>query len=215
MSSARLGLLLIDLQESFCAPTGTMALQGREYESCARAAEHCKNLAHIAHEAAVPVFWTRFVLHPTYANGGRLTSDYRPGLVKLGALRQGTADAKLLEDLPILEQDVVLDKPRFSAFYACSLEAALRAKDIDQLIVGGVTTSMCVESTVRDASQRDYGVTVVREATADFDDQRHEASLRAIEFGFGSVVDMTQAASLLTAASTPMEKRSTTLDIHN
>ena len=54
--------------------------------------------------------------------------------------------------------------------------------------MAGVTTSMCVESTVRDLGQRDVAVTVVAEACADFDTPRHEAALAAMSFGFASVV---------------------------
>jgi nicotinamidase-related amidase len=58
---------------------------------------------------------------------------------------------------------------------------------------------MCVESSVRDLSQRDYEVIVVKDACGDFDAARHDASLAAMEFGFATLVTHSDVASLLTA----------------
>jgi ureidoacrylate peracid hydrolase len=75
----------------------------------------------------------------------------------------------------------------------------LGARGVRALMVGGVTTSMCVESTVRDAAQRDIRTFVVRDAVADFDLARHEASLSAMKFGFARIIDANQAAQAINA----------------
>ena len=75
----------------------------------------------------------------------------------------------------------------------------LAARGIRALMVGGVTTSMCVESSVRDAAQRDIRTFVVREAVADFDAGRHAASLAAMEFGFARIIGANQAAEAIAA----------------
>jgi ureidoacrylate peracid hydrolase len=123
--------------------------------------------------------------------------ELRPNLRHVGAMRSDTADGALSEVAVIAPTDVVLDKPRYSAVYATALEAQLRALGVARIVLGGVTTSMCVESTVRDLSQRDYEVQVVGAACGDFDAERHRASLAAIEFGFAPVIDVAQARQVL------------------
>ena len=80
-----------------------------------------------------------------------------------------------------------------------ALAVVLAARGIRALMVGGVTTSMCVESSVRDAAQRDIRTFVVREAVADFDPDRHAASLRAMAFGFARVIGANEAAAAIAA----------------
>jgi ureidoacrylate peracid hydrolase len=87
-----------------------------------------------------------------------------------------------------MDTDWIVDKPRYSAFFGTDLDILLAANGVRSLIITGVTTSMCVESTARDAAQRDMRTFVPREAVADFDRARHDASLEAIAFGFGRVV---------------------------
>jgi nicotinamidase-related amidase len=194
-------LLLVDLQKAFCDPAGSMARQGRDIAAMRHAAQVCSDLASHARAHAVPVIWTRMVYRPDYLDGGRLVWELRPNLRRIGALRSGTPDGDLSEVVASAPSDVVLDKPRYSAIYATSLEAQLRALGVARILVGGVTTSMCVESTVRDLSQRDHDVRVVADACGDFDAERHRASLAAIEFGFAPLIDIADARRLLNEAS--------------
>lgn len=190
-------LLLIDYQRSFCDPDGAMARQGRDVAAMRAAAEAGDGLARQARAAAVPVVWTRMVFRADYGDGGLLTGALRPNLPRIGALRAGTDDVELSRTVRALPGDIVIDKPRYSALYGTALEVELRARRIGRVVVGGVTTSMCVESTVRDLGQRDYETFVVREACGDFDAARHDASLNAIAFGFARVVALADAAPLL------------------
>jgi ureidoacrylate peracid hydrolase len=193
-------LLLIDLQKAFCDPDGSMSLQGRDITAMRHAAQACGDLARSARSAGVPVIWTRLVYRPDYLDGGRLVWQLRPNLRRIGALRDGTPDGELCGLVAVAPPDVVISKPRYSALYATALEAQLRALGTERVVVGGVTTSMCVETTVRDLAQRDYETLVVGEACGDFDAERHRASLEAVAFGFASVIDAAQAHRLLGSA---------------
>lgn len=195
-------LLLIDLQKAFCDPDGSMSRQGRDIGTMRRAAQVCTDLAAHARSLAIPVIWTRMVYRPDYLDGGRLLWSLRPNLRRIGALRSDTPDGELSEVVACAPTDVVLDKPRYSAVYATGLEAQLRALGVARILVGGVTTSMCVESTVRDLSQRDYDVMAIRDACGDFDVERHRASLDAIEFGFAPLIDAVEARRVLGDATT-------------
>ena len=194
-------VLLIDLQEAFCSSSGSMARQGRDILSCERAARACNQMAAIARSASITVIWTRYCLRPDYRDGGWYTSELRPNIRFNDSLRSDKADSELWKELTIAPSDIVIDKPRMSSFYASQLEAVLRGEGITNLFIGGVTTSMCVETTVRDASQRDYRTFVVIDACADWAQERHQPSLDAMAFGFAHMTDMAQFAFAAQAAS--------------
>ena len=88
-------------------------------------------------------------------------------------------------------QDYILDKTRYSSFYNTNLEVILRGlrpeNPVDTLIVCGVTTEICVESTIRDAFFRDYKICVPEDAVAAMDVERHRGTLTTIRYGFGTV----------------------------
>jgi ureidoacrylate peracid hydrolase len=85
--------------------------------------------------------------------------------------------------------DVVLKKPKYSAFVSTALDGILRANRIETLIVTGVATNVCVESTARHAFMLDYHVVVPRDLTAGVSEEFKEWSLRNISLFFGEVVD--------------------------
>lgn len=196
MAAGRTALLVIDPQRSFCDPDGSMARQGRPVEGLRRAAQACDRLAAALRGHGVRVFWTRMVFNADYSDGGELIRTIRPNLARIGALRRGSGDELLSAAVTPADGDVVVDKPRFSALVATPLEALLRDGGFGRVLVCGVTTSMCVESTVRDLGQRDFETFVVADACADFDEERHQASLRAMEFGFARVIDSAGAREL-------------------
>ena len=185
---AEAALLLVDYQRGFVHPDGFVAAQGRDVSACASAAATGYALARAARAAGMPVIWTRFVLAPDHSDGGLLVTELRPALGRMGALKRGTADIEIPEDAGVDARDVVIDKPRNSAFLGTPIEVVLAARGIRALMVGGVTTSMCVECSVRDAAQRDIRTFVVRDAVADFDQARHAASLDAMAFGFARIL---------------------------
>src|SRR5262249_28975117 len=90
--------------------------------------------------------------------------------------------------------DIVLYKNRYSGFYNTELDSTLKRHGIKNLIVTGCTTSICVESTVRDTMFRDYRCLVLRDCVAevignDLPRSNHEASLLLIQMRFGWVTD--------------------------
>jgi ureidoacrylate peracid hydrolase len=201
-------LLLVDLQHAFCDQDGSMAAQGRDIAALSAAAIECQRLAELAHAHNVPVIWTRMMLQADYSDGGTLLK-IRPNLVKAGALKAGTPDVALSRIVSPADSDIIIDKPRYSSLYATALEAHLRARGISRIVVAGVTTSMCVETTVRDLSQRDFDVVVAADACADFSTERHQASMAAMAFGFAPVVAAIEAGRFLLNQSSPGPTTST------
>lgn len=193
----RAALLAIDLQRAFCARDGSIAAQGRDISEIEAAAARALELVRVAQAAGVPVIWTAMHYAADYADGGLLMHELRPNLARIGALRRGTADVELIEGAAPHARDIVLGKQRFSAFVGTHLEQVLSARGIDCLMVCGVTTSMCVESSVRDAGQRDLRTFVVAQACGDFDPARHAASLSAMAFGYARVIALDRAVAAL------------------
>lgn len=188
-------LLLIDIQNAFCDPNASVGKQGRDMSACIEAAGRCLELAVAARNSGVAVIWTRYVLRPDYADGGVLTQELRPTMKDVGALAAGSPDADLWDPNAAQDVDFIIEKQRMSAVLGTNLEVILRSLRTVQVFVAGVTTSMCVESTVRDLSQRDYRVSLITDAVADFDQDRHAASLRAMEFGFARLTTAAQAVA--------------------
>jgi ureidoacrylate peracid hydrolase len=196
-STDRMALLAIDLQTGFCHPGGSSARRGRDITPMKNAAEKSLALVQHARTAGLPVIWTTITFHPQYRDGGLLTGALRPAIAERGGLKRGSEDGALMPGIDVRPEDYVVDKPRNSAFYASSLEAILHSARIESLLVCGVTTAMCVESTVRDAFQRDYAPFVVSDCTAEFVPARHEAALSAMAYGFANVLTFDEAVANL------------------
>ena len=91
-------------------------------------------------------------------------------------------------ELAPLDGELIVQKQTFGAFNSVDLEPILRERGIDTLVMTGITTNCCVETTARDAADRGFGVAIVAEATADYDEAAHDASLRAFHWNFGPVL---------------------------
>ena len=184
----RTALLVIDMQNGFCHPDGSFAGLGLDVSMCNAAIAGCRRLVEAAHAAGVPVIYTRYVYRADYKDGGVLVQEIMPALGSSGSLAAGSWDAELVDELPAGTDDFVIDKNRYSAFYGTGLEPVLTSLGVRNLVMAGVTTNMCVETSARDASQRDYRVFVVSDATGELDAARHEMALATLGFGFGAVV---------------------------
>ena len=85
-------------------------------------------------------------------------------------------------------KDTVLQKKRYSAFYETDLEKILRAKGIQDLIISGVMTNLCCETTARDAFMRDYRVFFLIDGTATGKEDHHLATLKNLGYGFAYLI---------------------------
>lgn len=96
---------------------------------------------------------------------------------ELNALELGSPGAEFHPDLAAHLADIVVCKPRVSAFYCTNLDAALRARRIERLIISGISSTWAVQSTVRDAHDRDYLVLVLEDACAATTQEEHQHSM--------------------------------------
>jgi len=116
--------------------------------------------------------------------------EIMPGLKEVNLCVAGTWDAELHPDMKPEDTDIIIEKNRPSSFYSTRLESYLRSQGIENVVVCGVTTNICVETTVRDASQRDFRTFVVRDAVGEVDDFRGQTALKAMEYLFARVMNV-------------------------
>jgi isochorismate hydrolase len=104
----------------------------------------------------------------------------------------GSKEWELMKNLSPLETEPVLDKNRYSAFYETNLDESLRSRGIEELIMTGVMTNCCCETTAKDGFVRDYRIFFVSDATATVNEELHLASLMNLAYGFAHVLSTDQ-----------------------
>ncbi len=112
--------------------------------------------------------------------------------IRDGILNDGAESAAFHQALTLDSRDVLLDKPRFGAFYGTDLELILRARGVDTVIISGISTPVCCDTTAREANARDFRVLLVRDGTASTggeDAERFkEATLEVLDGLFAQVL---------------------------
>jgi len=130
----------------------------------------------------IPIIFTQHGHTDPAADGGVLGQWWG------GVILHGTKDWQFLPEIKIESKDIVLPKKRYSAFYETDLEEILRSKGIQDLIISGVMTNLCCETTARDAFMRDYRVFFLIDATATGKDDHQLATLKNLGFGFAHLM---------------------------
>lgn len=184
-------LMVIDMQNAFCHPKGSLTTQrGFDTSALRRAVEPCRVLVEAARAISLPLIFTQYVYRADYADAGWRMREVTPEIIGSGSLAAGTWDADFVEGLKPQAHDIVVQKNRPSAFYSTPLESYLRSMAIESLVICGVTTNICVETTARDAGQRDYRTFVVADATAEMEPDRHDGALKALALMFARVLSV-------------------------
>lgn len=184
-------LVLVDLQNAFCRADGSFARRGFRIEGLDAVLAGCVRLRDAAAARGWAVVLTRLVYAQDYSDAGLLVID-RPQIPRLGAYAAGSADSDFVDALAPRPGDVVVDKTRYDPFVGTELERTLREREVGSLVVAGLLTNVCVESTVRSAHDRDFRVTVAEDATASYDSALHRAALSTMGRHFARVVALAE-----------------------
>jgi nicotinamidase-related amidase len=133
-------------------------------------------LISVFRKAERPVIYTKHVHHPDKIDVGILGSWWE------GMCVEGSEESEIIEDIqPTIHEKIIL-KHRYSAFYNTDLETILRCMKIEDLVICGIMTNMCCESTARDAYYRDYRVFFLSDATGSINEEMHLATLLNLAF---------------------------------
>jgi nicotinamidase-related amidase/catechol 2,3-dioxygenase-like lactoylglutathione lyase family enzyme len=164
----RSALLLIDMQNAFCHPEGTLGISGVNVAPARETYGQVRALAEAFGAAGVPVIWTRQVHLARDAGRDAKTLASHTAKRKQTSALSGSWDSQLVDELADLATDptFVITKHRFGSFYETRLQALLSMLGVKALFVAGVTANACVETTLREAYLRDYDVVAVTDAIA-------------------------------------------------
>jgi nicotinamidase-related amidase len=184
---ARTALVIIDMQRDFLEPGGFGEALGNDVKLLARAVAPCRRLLKAARAAKLLVIHTREGHRADLADAppakvargqpGKRIGDAGPmGRI----LVRGEAGHEIISGLAPAAGEPVIDKPGKGAFFATDLHTVLANRRIENLIVCGVTTEVCVHTTVREANDRGYRCVVPGDACASYFPEFHETALHMI-----------------------------------
>jgi nicotinamidase-related amidase len=210
---ARAALIIIDMQRDFLEPGGFGAALGNDVELLRRAVAPTQQLLAAARAAGMLVVHTReghrpdlADLPPAKAARGRFPIGIgHPGPMGRILVR-GEIGHDIIAELAPLAGEPVVDKPGKGAFYATDLDAILKIRGIAQLIVCGVTTEVCVNTTVREANDRGYDCLALRDCTASYFPEFHELGLRMIAAQGGIFGWVGESAAVIAALQPTREE---------
>jgi nicotinamidase-related amidase len=168
------------MQNGFCHPDGSFPRIGRGLEGAGAAVRNASVAVASAREAGVPVVFTRHVYRPGRPDEGAALIRNSPELAGVSGLAAGSWDAEVVADLGAGPGDLIVDKVRFDAFQWSSLEPLLRGLAVTDLVICGVVTNLCVETTVRSAFMRDFPVTVLADCCAAKTRRLHDLSIEVL-----------------------------------
>lgn len=170
----RAALLLIDAQVDFASPDGAMARAGRDLGMVPAALDKARVLLAGARAYGVPAIFVRLA-------GSDLCMPGTPGSAFFGVAPG--------------PDELVVTKPRFSAFTGTGLANRLQAQGVDTVILAGLTSECCVASTAWHALEEDFAVTIAADACAAYDVALHQATLRALALSGVTIVQVDDVLS--------------------
>jgi biuret amidohydrolase len=206
LAPGRCALLIIDMQRDFLEPSGFGAALGNDVAMLRRAIEPIRRVLAAARERHMLVIHTREGHRPDLADlplAKRERGRFPTRIGDLGPmgriLVRGEPGHDIIPELAPIAGEPVVDKPGKGAFYATDLEAMLRNRGIAQLIVCGVTTEVCVNTTVREANDRGFDCLVLEDCIASYFAAFQEAGIEMIKAQGGIFGWVAPSTALLAA----------------
>ncbi len=172
----RTAVVLVDMQNAFASPGGMLDLAGIDVGPAAAAVANARLLVDAARAAHIPVIYLVMGYAPDQSNAGGEDSPNPRKELALCLMRErpelrgklltyGTWDFQIVDALTPHPGELVILKPRYSGFVGTTLDAELRSRGIRTLLMAGIASNVCVESTLRDAYFREYWPVMIEDAT--------------------------------------------------
>lgn len=186
LNVGRSALIVIDMQKFFLDPKSpTFAAGGLAI------LPNVKKLIKTFRKSERPVVFTRHGHHPDRIDVGIM------GWWWQGMIVEGSPESEIHDDLKPLKNEKVIAKHRYSAFYNTDLETVFRCMKIEDIVICGVLTNCCCETTGRDAYMRDFRVFFLADATGAADEEMHLASLINLAYGFAYVTTTDEVVGMV------------------
>ena len=203
---AHSALVIIDMQRDFLEPGGFGAALGNDVTRLQAAVAPCRAVLAAARTNGVLVIHTREGHRPDLTDAPRHKVERGNPAMRIGApgpmgriLVRGEPGHDIIADLYPQAGEPVIDKPGKGAFYQTDLDLMLRNRGIDTLLVCGVTTEVCVNTTVREANDRGYRCIVLADCCASYFPEFHAAGLAMIKAQGGIFGSVSSSRALLDA----------------
>jgi nicotinamidase-related amidase len=203
---AALALLIIDMQRDFVEPGGFGSALGNDVLRLQAIVPTVARLLHAFRRAGLPVFHTKEAHRADLSDcppAKLARGDYRPRIGEMGPMGRiliaGEPGNDIVPALAPLAGETVIEKPGKGAFYATPLQSLLAARGIRYLAICGVTTEVCVQTTMREANDRGYDCVLVEDATESYFAEFKQATLTMIR-AQGAIVGWTAHTGDIAAA---------------
>ena len=213
-------VIVVDMQNDFGSAGGMFDRAGIDIAPIRAVVAPIVRVVDAARQAGIPIVYLKMGFRPDLSDLGPTHATNRQHHLFMGVgepvgapdgtrsrvLVRDTWNTNIVDELVPAPGDHVIYKHRFSGFFQTDLEELLRSQSVQDIIFAGCTTSICVESTLRDAMFRDFRCLLLEDCTAEpigaaAERTNHEASLLAIETLFGWVATSTVLLDKLTAAA--------------
>lgn len=201
-------LIIIDMQRDFVLPGGFGESLGNDVSPCSAIVPTIGKLLSAFRAAELPIIHTRECHKPDLSDCPKSKLERGNHDLKIGdvgpmgrILVNGEFGAEIVPELMPIEGEVVLDKPGKGAFYATGLHEILQERDIEQLVFTGVTTEVCVQSTMREANDRGYDCLLITDGTESYFPEFKETTINMIVAQGGIVGWTCESPTLLKAMS--------------
>jgi nicotinamidase-related amidase len=206
---AATALVIIDMQRDFLEPGGFGETLGNDVSQLARAVQPCADVLQTARDAGILVVHTREGHLPDLSDAPAAKIARGAPSLRIGdpgpmgrILIRGEAGHDIISRLYPTEDEIVIDKPGKGAFYATGLDDLLQKYGIENLLVCGVTTEVCVHTTVREANDRGYRCVVLADCCASYFPEFHEMGLKMIKAQGGIFGWVSDSTAVIEAIST-------------
>jgi nicotinamidase-related amidase len=206
----RMALVIIDMQRDFLEPGGFGAALGNDVSLLKAAVGPCRAVLAAARKAGILVIHTREGHRPDLTDAPPLKVERGDPAMRIGApgpmgriLVRGEPGHDIIAELYPAAGEPVIDKPGKGAFYQTDLDLMLKNRGIETLLVCGVTTEVCVNTTVREANDRGFRCIVLADCCASYFPEFHDIGLKMIKAQggiFGSVSESTPVIAALAAS---------------
>ena len=196
-------LAIIDMQKDFCVDGFATSKAGRPLGAAQSIIPRLQKLLAAAREAGVLVCHVGFWTFPDHMSdsGPWLTQRRRSTYASDKIAISGTEGAEFIDELKPRENEIKILKHRYSAFKGTDFDMILRAHEIRTVVPTGVSTNVCVESTLRDAFEHTYYVCVPEDGAASWDMDLHAATMKNVNARFGLVTSVDEVIDIWRAAS--------------